>query len=143
MGRQPEADVKRSVIDALRWRGWLVFTIQQNTFGTKGLPDLMAVSRRGLVVFIEVKRPGGRLRPRQKEVALELLQRDCIFLLVDDVRQIDDFAEQCVDCSSVVEACGIMRARLPGDGVERMRILVSLGSRETVVDELWGKEADG
>lgn len=45
---------------------------------TKGLPDLLVLTPKGTVAFIELKRDGGRLSPAQKA-----FQADCIALGID------------------------------------------------------------
>ncbi len=80
-----EADIQRSIVAALRVRGWLVTRINANTtkrgerfmksycvFGHPpgGFPDLLALRSAPdgttRAVLLEVKRPGAKLRPSQE-----------------------------------------------------------------------------
>ena len=51
-------------------RGWL--SLKQNVIGRRGFPDRLVVRQDGLHVWIELKRPGGRLSEGQK-VAIDQL----------------------------------------------------------------------
>ncbi len=70
---------KENVIQAhikqyLTMKGWLVIqnaTYQQLVTAHKGLSDLICV-REGLVLFLEVKRPGGKLSPHQEKFKEEI-----------------------------------------------------------------------
>ena len=41
---------------------------------TPGWPDFLFVSAQGRVAFLELKRPGGRLSPKQTDIALHLIR---------------------------------------------------------------------
>src|SRR3954471_23847576 len=76
-----ERDVQRQVCDFLGWRGWRRLRNQSGVatnagghtfrFGEKGIPDLLFlryIPERpgvGLVLWVETKRPKGRLSPDQ------------------------------------------------------------------------------
>lgn len=64
-GGQPEAKIKRQIRDYLEYKGWRVYRIQQSALSQPGLPDLFCF-KDGLVVFVEVKTPTGRLSDHQK-----------------------------------------------------------------------------
>lgn len=75
-----EHDVQRSIIETLRWRGWIVIRLNSGVligeetataarrfvrFADTGnddetIPDLLAISPSGGVAWIECKRPGWR-----------------------------------------------------------------------------------
>jgi hypothetical protein len=55
--KTPEGAVLSQVRDYLRLKGWYVIRNQQGLGSHKGLSDLMAVSKQGRVVFIEIKAP--------------------------------------------------------------------------------------
>ena len=95
-----EHEIQREIVGALRRLGHLVFAVP-NGGGrsvaeagklkaegvTAGVPDLFVPGRRA---FIEVKKPGGRISPAQRDmmVKLRLLGYDCIVAYsVEDVER--------------------------------------------------------
>lgn len=78
--RPTEKQVAAQIIDWLRLLGWQVHRLEADVYGAKarvyledaGTPDLIAIRQRGGpgsacdVAYIEVKRPGGRLRRSQQ-----------------------------------------------------------------------------
>lgn len=58
-GKQPESVPLRAIRTAFGVIGWKTYRTQEGPFGLKGLADLICVSPEGLVLFVEVKRPGG------------------------------------------------------------------------------------
>ena len=90
-----ERDVLRQVLDLLtllkirHWRqncGAVRRGDRYVRFGVKGLPDVIAVAprgpRRGLFIGLEVKAPGGRLRPEQRAVLDNLTEDGALALVV-------------------------------------------------------------
>ena len=57
-----EKDIQSAIKKRLEKFGWLVIKLIQTTLN--GIPDLLAL-RDGEAVFIEVKRPGGKVSPLQ------------------------------------------------------------------------------
>lgn len=57
-----EKNIQAAIIKQLEKSGWLVIKLIQTTMN--GIPDLLAL-RDGTAVFIEVKRPGGKVSPLQ------------------------------------------------------------------------------
>lgn len=68
----PETTAKKEIRDWLTWNGWFVFPILQGLGAYKGIPDLEAI-KGGIVLFIEVKAPKGKLSESQ-----EKFKYDCI-----------------------------------------------------------------
>ena len=66
-----EKDVLKQTRDYLRWNHWLVIRLQQSLGCHKGLPDLLAV-RDGIVLWIEVKTPKGKLSRYQEQFKQDL-----------------------------------------------------------------------
>jgi Holliday junction resolvase len=66
-----ESSVQSKIKTALEKSGWFVTKLIQTT--TNGIPDLMAM-KEGRAVFIEVKRPGGKVSDLQK-YTIEKLQK--------------------------------------------------------------------
>ena len=95
-----EHEIQREIVGALRRLGYLVFAVPngggRSVAGasklkaegvTAGVPDLFVPGRRA---FIEVKKPGGRISPAQRDmmVKLRLLGYDCIVAhSVEDVER--------------------------------------------------------
>jgi hypothetical protein len=87
ISRQPEKGVQVAVVQLLRAVGSSVYVLgtrrrrgeHQGTMQSPGLPDVIAFLPRALgMVFVEVKAPGGRLRPEQaafRTSCLELAAR--------------------------------------------------------------------
>ncbi|MFN8992984.1 MAG: VRR-NUC domain-containing protein [Pseudomonadota bacterium] len=84
---QPEAIIQRAIIARLRMSGIVCHhspnAAKRSVIGGRrikadgmitGWPDLTIVGREGLVAFLEVKAPGGKLSPAQSEIG-EMLRR--------------------------------------------------------------------
>ena len=57
-----ESSVERSIVKYAKSQGW--WTVKFFPFGIKGIPDRICI-RNGVVLFIEVKAAGEKLRPLQ------------------------------------------------------------------------------
>lgn len=69
---KPETEIMRQIRDYLRLKGWLVYRNHQTLGSTRGVPDLTAI-KDDRAVWIEVKRPGGRLSKHQQRFRDEML----------------------------------------------------------------------
>lgn len=58
-----EQQIQSAIKKKLTTAGWFVTKLIQTS--TPGIPDLLALSRAGRLVFIEVKRPGKKPAPLQ------------------------------------------------------------------------------
>jgi Holliday junction resolvase len=58
-----ESDIQRQIAQAMTKSGWLVVKLIQTNWN--GIPDLMCI-RKGVTIFLEVKRPGRELEPLQE-----------------------------------------------------------------------------
>jgi Holliday junction resolvase len=58
-----ESDIQRQIAQAMTKSGWLVVKLIQTNWN--GIPDLMCI-RKGVTIFLEVKRPGKELEPLQE-----------------------------------------------------------------------------
>ncbi len=72
-GRQTEKNFQAQVLELACLSGWLCFHPFDSRRSAPGFPDLCLV-RPPLVLFVELKSEGGKLRPEQREW-LELLSR--------------------------------------------------------------------
>jgi len=68
-----EADLQRTVVEMAEVLGWRVFHDHDSRLNRAGLPDLILV-RRCRLVFAELKRRKGRVRPEQAEWLADLEQ---------------------------------------------------------------------
>ena len=82
-----ERDVERKLIKAVEWEGGLClkFTPQ----GVAGYPDRLVLLPGGLFAFIEVKRPGGTMRPLQVARHTKLRSLGLQVYLLNDENQIE------------------------------------------------------
>jgi hypothetical protein len=79
--QKSEAEIQAGIIKEMRSRGWLVNKLVQTTLN--GSPDLIA-HKDGRTVYIEVKRPGQKVRPLQDFRHRELRNHGIdIYVLVD------------------------------------------------------------
>ena len=60
-----ENDIKRQVKNYLDVKGFFHFHILQGLGAFRGIPDMIAV-RKGRVIFLEIKKPGGKLSEHQQ-----------------------------------------------------------------------------
>lgn len=85
-----EADVERAVVAVLHLHDYLVLKIPNDAlyrvrvpFAVPGATDLVAIGKKGDVLWVEVKRPGGKPSARQKKVHAALRERFQVVLVVD------------------------------------------------------------
>lgn len=76
MPKQRESSFQTAVVKRLREMGYLVKKV-----GTEGWPDYVLVNRYGNHFWMELKREGERLTPRQSEIAGRLVARDGVVLV--------------------------------------------------------------
>lgn len=77
---QYEAPIQSKYIKKLREAGWFVTKIMKTS--TNGIPDTMCI-KSGRVVFVEYKKPGGKLSPLQ-EYMIKKLQAEGMEVIVAD-----------------------------------------------------------
>ena len=61
-----ENEIKRQVKDYLNIKGYFHFHILQGIGAFKGIPDIIAI-KNGRVLFLEIKRPGGKQSEHQRQ----------------------------------------------------------------------------
>ena len=66
-----ENDIKRQVKDYLSLKGYFHFYLLAGMGAYKGIPDIIAI-KNNRVLFLEVKRPGGKLSEYQKQFQLDI-----------------------------------------------------------------------
>jgi len=85
-----ERDVISAVRQWLRLKGYFVVRIQQGMGCHPGVSDLVAV-RDGKVLWVETKRPGGKLSAAQEKFRENITQHGGTYLVVSDLRQLEEF----------------------------------------------------
>lgn len=86
--RTLETDIRRQIKDYLWLKGWLVLYHLQGLGSCPGLPDLQAI-KNGQVVFIELKRLGGKQSERQKEFQAKLEAAGGTYILCRTIEDIE------------------------------------------------------
>jgi Holliday junction resolvase len=86
MAMRRERDILAEIRKALVAAGWFVYRNHQSLGSHPGLADLTAV-RDGRVVWIEVKRPGGRLSKDQEKFAEEIRRHGGRYVVASSVEE--------------------------------------------------------
>lgn len=81
-----ERRIERLLLDRCRDHGYLC--LKFTSPGRPGVPDRVVITPGG-TVFVEVKRPGGRLRRLQKETTAKMRRAGAEVHVVDDERAVD------------------------------------------------------
>ncbi len=82
---QLEKDIERRLVREVRKRGgWCLKWVCP---GWAGVPDRIVLLPGGDIVFVELKRPGGRLGPLQRAWAKRLIRLGCVYW---DIWSMDD-----------------------------------------------------
>ena len=94
-----ERDLERRLRDQLRRAGCLPLKFESP--GYTGVPDRIVLIPGGRIVFVEMKAPGEKERPRQRYVQ-GLLRRlgFTVFSTVDSREKIDDVVRYCREVMS-------------------------------------------
>lgn len=66
-----ENDIKRQVKDYLSLKGYFHFYVLQGLGAAKGIPDIIAI-KSNRVLFLEIKRPGGKQSDYQKQFQVDI-----------------------------------------------------------------------
>ena len=82
-----ESKIQAQIITKLKKAGWLV--MRAITISESGYPDLFCF-RKGWVVFIEVKRPGQKLRKIQEYRKRQLEENGFQVYVMDDWRDLKE-----------------------------------------------------
>lgn len=93
MKRLPEPSetiILRQIRSFLQWHGWFVIRIQQGLGCHKGISDLIAV-KNGRTVFIEVKKPNGKLSDYQERFKATIEDRRGEYVVMRSVEDAKTF----------------------------------------------------
>ena len=85
-----ENDVKNQVKDWLDLNGFFHFHILQGIGSYKGTPDRIAM-KRGVVLFIEIKRLGGRMSDYQEKFMLDCCLQNCHYIVARSCQDISNY----------------------------------------------------
>lgn len=92
-----EAEIQRDIIDYLKARKYTVVRVNSGKVKARngfvqladpGTPDLLAISRRGEHVWVEVKKDTGKLSHDQIEWIAEHRTRGCTVLVARSVEEV-------------------------------------------------------
>lgn len=107
MEQVKEMDILRAVRDYLRATGWYVWRLHQGLGSFPGLPDLEAI-KDGCVVFIEVKRPGGKQSPDQVRHGERLRAEGGRYFVIHSVDEVQDMCRELFDTGKIAEHQGVL-----------------------------------
>jgi len=85
-----EKDIQAAIKKRLEKSGWLVIKLIQTSLN--GIPDLLCI-RDGESVFIEVKRPGGKVSPLQTYRIGQLKSKHIQVLIAFNTKDIDHLCQ--------------------------------------------------
>ena len=83
-----ESEIQSQIRDYLRWTGWFVVKIHQSMGSYKGIADLYAI-REGRSVWIEVKRPGGRMSEHQRRFKKDIERHGGTYILATGIEDVE------------------------------------------------------
>lgn len=90
-----EATIQAEIVAWLELHGWRVWKTSSHRHAKgvdRGVPDLIAIRDR--LAFVEVKKPGGRIRPEQREFRAAAQAAGVVSLVaygLEDVRQLEAY----------------------------------------------------
>lgn len=84
---QLEKDIENKFVEWVKNKGGLIYKWE----GSRKKIDRIVVTGTGQVLFIEFKRPGGKLSPHQKKIIGELEYHNANVLVTDNVKDAMDF----------------------------------------------------
>jgi len=84
-----ENDVKKQVKQYLSLKGYFHFHIMQGLGAYRGIPDIIAI-KNNRVLFLEIKRPGGRQSDYQKQFQADIEEHGGEYYLV---KSLDDLVK--------------------------------------------------
>lgn len=90
-----ESDIERRLVQGVKKLGGKAYKFVSP--GNVGVPDRLVVLPGGVVLFVEVKAPDGRLSPNQRLQMWELAQMGAHVFVVWDAGDVDVFLQACRD----------------------------------------------
>ena len=87
-----EVNIKEQVRDLLKAYGIFNYPITQGIATYPGLPDRV-LHYRGVAIYLEIKRPGGKLSEAQKRFQVQCLADGINYWVIDDVEELAKLLE--------------------------------------------------
>ncbi len=87
-----ETDIKSAVKDYLAIKGIFSYPILQGIGAFRGLPDRV-MHFKGRVVYLEIKRPRGKLSPHQKLFGHQCIDDSIAYLVIRSLDDIMNYVE--------------------------------------------------
>lgn len=89
-----EVHVESHFVKRVKALGGLV--IKLNVTGTVGVPDRLVVLPGGAVWLVELKRPGGRVRPTQLAMLGRMVELGANVALLSSKEEVDDWVDRAI-----------------------------------------------
>lgn len=87
-----EKDIERYFVKRMKDKSCLTYKFVSP--GNAGVPDRIIITPNGWVFFVELKCPGGKLRPLQLAVKAAIESHKATYLVVDSKDAVDFLAER-------------------------------------------------
>jgi len=89
-----EKHIEKYLVDQVRKAGGIAYKFTSPA--RRGVPDRLVVLPPGKIVFVELKRPGGKLTTLQRLEQSKLLNRGCVVETFDSKESIDEFLSKTI-----------------------------------------------
>jgi len=88
-----EKSIQTAIRRWLKNNGWFVRKWHQGSYAGAGMPDLLAI-KNGVVLFLEIKRPGGKLTKLQERTIRELSEHGANVFVVYSLKEVKAIVER-------------------------------------------------
>ena len=88
-----ENDIKKQIKTYLSYLGWYSFPLMQGLGSQRGLPDRIAI-KDGRVLFLEIKRPGGKQSEGQIEFEKIIKSHGGEYYVVRSIEDVDKIIQK-------------------------------------------------
>ena len=85
-----EQKIQFLITNYLKKEGWWITKLMMTT--TSGIPDLLCI-KGGKTIFIEVKKPGGRLSKIQEYRIAEIRKENIPVLITDNLQEVKEWVD--------------------------------------------------
>lgn len=87
-----EKEIEKKLVEEVKKRGGLCWKFTTPSIG--GVPDRLCLLHKGKVAFVEVKKPGGKLRPLQVIRKKELESRGFKVYVLDKETEVERIVDE-------------------------------------------------
>ena len=87
-----EKDIEKKLVKEVKKRGGLCWKFTSPNLA--GVPDRLCLLHEGKVAFVEVKKPGGKLRPLQVLRKQELESRGFIVFVLNNEKEVEKIVNE-------------------------------------------------